>query len=81
MLLAQQRGSRDELETTIARLITTPQQAPPGPGYRPLIGMPASASILADGQWRAMSADAASIEAVIAAGGEVRLIPLRFPHP
>jgi putative glutamine amidotransferase len=81
MLLAQHPGSRDELETIIARLITTPQHAPLGPGYRPLIGMPASASILADGQWRAMSADAASIEAVIAAGGEVRLIPLRFPHP
>ncbi len=81
MLSMQRRESRDELATDIARLISTPQQAPLTPGYRPLIGIPASASTLAIGGWRAMSADATSIEAIVAAGGEVRLIPLRFPHP
>jgi putative glutamine amidotransferase len=81
MVSTQRREGRDELATDIARLITTPQQAPLAPNYRPLLGIPASASTLAAGGWRTISADATSIEAVVAAGGEVRLIPLRSPQP
>jgi len=73
-------GVRDALGTTIASLVTDQQARRLPPRYRPLIGMLASPSTLASGQWRVMSADLACIEAVQGAGGEVRLLPLRLPH-
>jgi gamma-glutamyl-gamma-aminobutyrate hydrolase PuuD len=68
-----------DLGTIIATLITTQQAGLLPPRYRPLIGMLASPSTSVDGQRQVMSTDLASIEAVLAAGGEVRLIPVRFP--
>ena len=69
----------DDLGTIIATLVTTQQASLLPPRYRPLIGMLASPSTSVDGQQQVMSADLASIEAVLAAGGEVRLIPVRLP--
>jgi gamma-glutamyl-gamma-aminobutyrate hydrolase PuuD len=68
----------DDLGTIIATLITTQQAGLLPPHYRPLIGMLASPSTSVDGQRHVMSTDLASIEAVLAAGGEVRLIPVRL---
>src|SRR6266851_3720267 len=79
MYNAQQSGAREDLGTTIATLVTTQQAGLLPPRYRPLIGMLASPSTSVDGQRHVMSTDLASIEAVLAAGGEVRLIPVRLP--
>src|SRR6266702_2649661 len=79
MHCAQPSGARDDLSTTIAALITTQQPGLLPPRYRPLIGMLASPSTSVDGRRQVMSTDLASIEAVLAAGGEVRLIPVRLP--
>jgi len=78
MYYTQQSGARDDLGTTIAALITTQQPGLLPPRYRPLIGMLASPFTSVDG-WQVMSTDLASIEAVLAAGGEVRLVPVRIP--
>ena len=75
----QLSGAGDDLGTIIATLVTTQQASLLPPRYRPLIGMLASPSTSVDGQQQVMSADLASIEAVLAAGGEVRLIPVRLP--
>src|SRR6266704_5962396 len=69
----------DDLGTIIATLVTTQQAGLLPPRYRPLIGMLASPSTSVDGQRQVMRTDLASIEAVLAAGGEVRLIPVRLP--
>jgi hypothetical protein len=79
MHCTQPTGARDDLSTTIAALITTQQPGLLPPRYRPLIGMPASLWTNIDGQRHMMGTDLASIEAVLAAGGEVRLIPVRLP--
>ena len=68
----------DDLGTIIATLVTTQQAGLLPPRYRPLIGMLASPSTSVDGQRQVMRTDLASIEAVLAAGGEVRLIPVRL---
>src|SRR5713226_1383377 len=75
----QLSDAEDDLGTIIATLITTQQAGLLPPRYRPLIGMLASPSTSVDGQRHVMSTDLASIEAVLAAGGEVRLIPVRLP--
>src|SRR5947209_17407142 len=72
-------GAGDDLSTTIASFVTTRGTCRLPPRYRPQIGMLASPSTLADGQWPVMSADLASVEAILAAGGEVRFIPTRLP--
>jgi gamma-glutamyl-gamma-aminobutyrate hydrolase PuuD len=79
MYYTQQSGTRDDPGTTIATLITTQQPGLLPPRYRPLIGMLASPSTSVDGRRRVMSTDLASIEAVQASGGEVRLVPVRLP--
>src|SRR6266566_9766321 len=79
MHCAQPSGARDDLSSTVAALITTQQPGLLPPRYRPLIGMPASPFTNVDGQRHVMGTDLASIEAVLAAGGEVRLIPVRLP--
>jgi hypothetical protein len=79
MHCAQPSSARDDPGTTIAALITTQQPGLLPPRYRPLIGMLASPSISVDGQRQVMSTDLASIEAILAAGGEVRLVPVRLP--
>jgi gamma-glutamyl-gamma-aminobutyrate hydrolase PuuD len=68
----------DDLGTIIATLVTTQQAILLPPRYRPLIGMLASPSTSVDGQRHVMGTDLASIEAILAAGGEVRLIPVRL---
>lgn len=80
MSYPQYFGAEDDLGAAIAALVTDqrPERLPPH--YRPLIGMLASPATLAEGQRRVMGTDLASIEALLGAGGEVRLIPLRFPH-
>ena len=78
MHCAQPSGARDDLSTTIAALITTQQPGLLPPRYRPLIGMLASPSTSVDGRRQVMSTDLASIETVLAAGGEARLIPVRL---
>lgn len=47
---------------------------------RPVIGLLASSSTLAEGQWPVVSTDAACIDAVLSAGGDVRLVPIRLPQ-
>src|SRR5713101_4224207 len=79
MYRIQLSDAEDDLGTIIATLITTQQASLLPPRYRPLIGMLASPSTSVDGQRHVMSTDLASIEAVLAAGGEVRLIPVRLP--
>src|SRR6266849_9809080 len=74
----QLSDAEDDLGTIIATLITTQQASLLPPRYRPLIGMLASPSTSVDGQRHVMSTDLASIEAILAAGGEVRLIPVRL---
>src|SRR2546425_10965265 len=80
MYRVQPGGARNDPGTSIAPLVTTRRVNRLPPRYRPLVGMLASPSRLAEGQWRVMSADSASIEAIVAAGGEVRLIPIRLPQ-
>ena len=72
-------GAEDDLSTTVASFVTTQGTCRLPPRYRPQIGMLASPATLADGQWPVMSADMASVEAILAAGGEVRFIPTRLP--
>lgn len=72
----------DNLSTTIASLVTTQEGSRLSPSYRPLIGTVAFPTFLPRGgePELMMCADGASIEAVFAAGGEVRLIPIRPAH-
>ncbi len=79
MYRTQPSDAGDDLGAIIATLITTQQVGLLPPRYRPLIGMLASPSTSVDGRRHVMSTDLASIEAVLAAGGEVRLIPVRLP--
>ena len=79
MYRIQLSDAGDDLGTIIATLVTTQQASLLPPRYRPLIGMLASPSTSVDGQRQVMSTDLASIEALLAAGGEVRLIPVRLP--
>ncbi len=79
MYRIQLSDAGDDLGTIIATLVTTQQACLLPPRYRPLIGMLASPSTSVDGQRHVMGTDLASIEAVLAAGGEVRLIPVRLP--
>jgi len=79
MYRTQPPDAGDDLGTIIATLITTQQVGLLPPRYRPLIGMLASPSTSVDGQRHVMGTDLASIEAILAAGGEVRLIPVRLP--
>jgi gamma-glutamyl-gamma-aminobutyrate hydrolase PuuD len=78
MSRTQPFSARDDLDTVIATLVTTQQVGLLPPRYRPLIGMLASPSTSVDGQRQVMGTDLAGIEAVLAAGGEVRLIPVRL---
>lgn len=80
MSYAQHREGEEELSAQIATAVTAQPPSPLPPRYRPLIGMLASPSRRADGDWQVMGADATCIEAVLAAGGEVRLVPLRSPR-
>ncbi len=79
MYYAQQSSARNDLGATIAGLIIAQQPGLLPPRYRPLIGVIASPSSLVGGQRQVMSTDLASIEAVQASGGEVRLVPVRLP--
>src|SRR5216683_2130226 len=79
MSRTQLSDAGDDLGTIIATLVTTQQASLLPPRYRPLIGMLASPPTGVDGQRQVMSTDLASIEALLAAGGEVRLIPVRLP--
>jgi Peptidase C26 len=78
MYRIQLPDAEDDLGTIIATLVTTQQAGLLPPRYRPLIGMLASPSTSVDGQRHVMGTDLASIEAILAAGGEVRLIPVRL---
>jgi hypothetical protein len=78
MYRIQLPDAENDLGTIIATLVTTQQAGLLPPRYRPLIGMLASLSTSVDGQRQVMSTDLASIEAILAAGGEVRLIPVRL---
>ena len=73
-------GVENDLGDAIAALVTDQQPTRLPPHYRPRIGMLASPATLAQGQRRVMGADLASIEALLRAGGEVRLIPIRLPQ-
>ena len=79
MYRIQLPDAEDDLGTIIATLVTTQQASLLPPRYRPLIGMLALPSTSVDGQRHVMGTDLASIEAVLAAGGEVRLIRVRLP--
>jgi putative glutamine amidotransferase len=68
----------EPLDTTIARLITTQDVSQLPLQYRPLIGIPASHSLLTEGGWSVYSVDEACIDAIYASGGEVRVVPT---HP
>jgi|GEM_PF-6713106 len=71
-------GVEEPLDTTIARLIMTQHTSRLSPSYQPLIGIPATPAPLAESGWPMMSADRACIEGVMAAGGDVRLLPYRL---
>jgi gamma-glutamyl-gamma-aminobutyrate hydrolase PuuD len=81
MYRAQLPRLQDDPGTIIAALLDAqPQLETLPPRYRPLIGMPVAACTLEDGRLYLVGADVACIEAVVASGGEVRLIPVRPPH-
>lgn len=75
----QSAGVEDSLDTMIAGLVMTQQASRFSPDYRPLIVIPAIPALLAESRWPVMSADQACVEAILAAGGEVCLVPLCFP--
>jgi gamma-glutamyl-gamma-aminobutyrate hydrolase PuuD len=82
MYCVQPSGVRDDPGTIIAALLATqPQLDTLPPRYRPLIGMLVAPCTLDNGRPYLVGADMACIEAVVASGGEARLIPVRLPSP
>src|SRR5258706_11943302 len=82
MYCVQPSGVRDDPATIIAALLATqPQLDALPPRYRPLIGLLVAPGKLEDGRPYLVGADMACIEAVVASGGEARLIPVRLPSP
>src|SRR5437588_10493021 len=64
-----------------ALLAAQPQLDTLPPRYRPLIGVPVASCTLENGRPYLVGVDTACIEAVVASGGEPRLIPARLPSP
>src|SRR5258706_4251373 len=82
MYCVQPSGVRDDPAPIIGALLATqphPDALPPR--YRPLIGLLVAPGKLEDGRPYLVGADMACIEAVVASGGEARLIPVRLPSP
>lgn len=73
-------GVEDALDTLIAGLVMTQQSTRLSPDYRPLIVIPATPALLDESRWPVMSADQACVEAIFAAGGDARLVPLCSPE-
>ncbi|HEX6482837.1 MAG TPA: gamma-glutamyl-gamma-aminobutyrate hydrolase family protein [Ktedonobacteraceae bacterium] len=73
---------KDDPDTIIAALLAAqPQVDTLPPRYRPLIGILVAPCTLDNGRPYLVGADIACIEAVVASGGEARLIPVRPPFP
>jgi hypothetical protein len=82
MYCVQPSRLKDDPGTIIAALLATqPQVDTLPPRYRPLVGMLVAPCTLEDGRPYLVGADRACIEAVVASGGEARLIPVRLPSP
>src|SRR6266699_3582022 len=81
MYCVQPSRLKDDPGTIIATLLATqPQVDTLPPRYRPLIGMLVVPYTFDNGRPYLIGADTACIEAVVTNGGEVRLIPVRWPH-
>src|SRR6266567_520212 len=82
MYCVQPSRLKDDPGTIIAALLAAqPQVDMLPPRYRPLIGMLVASCTLDNGRLYLIGADTACIEAVVANGGEARLIPVRLPSP
>jgi hypothetical protein len=82
MNCAQPSHLKDDPGTIIAALLTTQPQCDTLPSrYRLLIGMLVVPWTFEHGRQYLVGADIACIEAVVASGGETRLIPVRLPSP
>src|ERR1700716_659617 len=80
MYCVQPSRLKDDPGTIIAALLAAqPQVDTLPPRYRPLIGMLVASCTLEDGRPYLVGVDMACIGAVVASGGEPRLIPVRLP--